>query len=87
MDRCRISSLIQRLHGHHEHAYVLRFKVNREDLGRIIAAHGLTPWERVQYLHPGFVEYKSSEQTLRDIELYDEAGGLPSWFGLRMDGI
>jgi hypothetical protein len=80
-DRCQISSLMARLHGFHNHAYVLRFAINREDLTRIIAAHGFKPWERVECLDRGTVRYKSSDQYLTCIDLYQNR--TPGWFDLK----
>jgi hypothetical protein len=83
VDRSQISSLMERLNGFHEHAYVLRFTVNRKDLGQIVAAHGFKPWRSVECLGSGIVRYKSSDQFLTYINLYDETRQAPSWFDLK----
>jgi hypothetical protein len=80
-DSCQISSLVDRLDGFREHAFVLRFEVNREDLSRIIAARGFKRWEDAKYSE-GILRYKSSDQFLTSIKLYNMRRQPPNWFDL-----
>ncbi len=80
-DSCRISSLLDRLDGFREYAFVLRFKVNREDLSQIIAARGFKRWEDAK-CSEGTLQYKSSDQFLTSIKLYNMRRQPPNWFDL-----
>ena len=82
VDRCQISSIVDRLDGFRERAFILRFKIDREDLARIIEGRGFQSWENAKY-SKGNLRYRSSDQFITNVKLYSANRDAPSWFDLR----
>lgn len=80
-DRCQIARLKARLHGSHEVAYVLRFKINREDVARIVAARGFTVCRSPKY-SKGELSCDLPDHVWTDVKLYNVRRRAPRWFDL-----
>jgi hypothetical protein len=82
MDRCQMASLWRRLHGRHEHAFVLRFDVRRKDLLQIVRAKGLKLQETIEY-REGNHWYATQGYAFTFRDLYREkTRDPPRWFDL-----
>jgi hypothetical protein len=92
VDRCQLSTRRERLYYRREnHAFVLRFDIDKEDFSQIVAARGfrLLSWRSVQ-CYEGTVVFGDRDGT-RDLKLYKgtldvDEGGNPIDVGLRRPG-
>lgn len=80
-DKVQVSSFLDRFDGYRERAFVLRFKISREDVSRIVMKQGFKPWGHVS-CKGGRVKYETTDQLDEIIHLYDEGQAAPHWYDM-----